>query len=35
MVKDLHVGSDIEFDDRGEHELEGAPRSWELFALEP
>jgi class 3 adenylate cyclase len=32
-VKDLVVGSDIEFDDRGEHELKGVPGSWKLFAV--
>ena len=31
-VKDLVVGSGIEFDDRGEHELKGVPGSWKLFA---
>jgi class 3 adenylate cyclase len=33
-VKDLVVGSGIEFDDRGEHELKGVPGSWKLFAVE-
>jgi class 3 adenylate cyclase len=32
-VKDLVVGSGIEFDDRGEHELKGVPESWKLFAV--
>ena len=31
-VKDLVVGSGIEFDDRGEHELKGVPGTWKLFA---
>jgi class 3 adenylate cyclase len=31
-VKDLTVGSDIAFDDRGEHELKGVPGEWRLFA---
>jgi class 3 adenylate cyclase len=31
-VKDLVVGSGIEFDDRGEHELRGVPGSWRLWA---
>jgi len=31
-VKDLTVGSDIEFDERGEHELKGIPGSWRLYA---
>jgi len=30
-VKDLVVGSGIEFQDRGEHELKGVPGSWRLF----
>jgi class 3 adenylate cyclase/pimeloyl-ACP methyl ester carboxylesterase len=32
-VKDLVVGSDLEFDDRGEHELKGVPGTWRLFAV--
>ncbi len=32
-VKDLVVGSGIEFADRGEHELKGVPGSWKLFAV--
>jgi class 3 adenylate cyclase len=32
-VRDLVVGSGIEFDDRGEHELKGVPGSWKLFAF--
>ena len=32
-VKDLVVGSDLEFTDRGEHTLKGVPGSWRLFAL--
>jgi class 3 adenylate cyclase len=35
MVKDLVVGSGIDFGDRGEHELKGVPGSWKLFALVP
>ena len=31
-VKDIVAGSDIAFEERGEHELEGAPGSWRLFA---
>jgi class 3 adenylate cyclase len=34
MVKDLVVGSGIDFGDRGEHELKGVPGSWKLFAVE-
>jgi class 3 adenylate cyclase/pimeloyl-ACP methyl ester carboxylesterase len=32
-VRDLVVGSGIEFDDRGEQELKGVPGSWKLFAV--
>jgi hypothetical protein len=32
-VTDHVVGSDIGFDDRGEHELKGVPGSWRLFGL--
>jgi hypothetical protein len=32
-VKDLVVGSGLEFDSRGIHELKGVPGAWELFAL--
>jgi class 3 adenylate cyclase len=34
-VKDLVVGSDITFHDRGEHDLKGVPGRWRLFAAEP
>jgi class 3 adenylate cyclase len=30
-VKDLVVGSGLEFADRGEHELKGVPGSWRLY----
>jgi len=33
-VKDLLVGSSIDFAERGEHELKGVPGSWKLFAVE-
>ncbi len=33
-VKDLVVGSGIEFEDRGEHQLKGVPGSWRLFRVE-
>jgi class 3 adenylate cyclase len=33
-VKDLVVGSGIEFKERGEHELKGVPGSWKLFAVQ-
>jgi class 3 adenylate cyclase len=32
-LKDLVVGSGIEFEDRGEHELRGVPGTWKLFAV--
>jgi class 3 adenylate cyclase len=32
-LKDLVVGSGIDFVDRGEHELKGVPGSWKLFAV--
>lgn len=32
-VKDLVIGSGIEFADRGEHELKGVPGPWRLFAV--
>ena len=32
-VKDLVVGSGIEFSDRGTHELRGVPDTWHLYAL--
>jgi class 3 adenylate cyclase len=33
MVKDLVMGSGIEFSERGEHELKGVPGRWPLFAV--
>ena len=32
-VKDLVLGSGIDFDDRGEHELKGVPGAWRLYAV--
>ncbi len=32
-VKDLVVGSEIVFEDRGEHHLKGVPGTWRLFAV--
>jgi class 3 adenylate cyclase len=32
-VKDLVVGSSIEFAQRGEHQLKGVPGTWQLFAV--
>ena len=33
IVRDLTAGSDLTFDERGEHELKGVPNRWELFAV--
>ena len=33
VVKDLVIGSGIEFDERGSHDLKGVPGSWSLFAV--
>jgi class 3 adenylate cyclase len=32
-VKDLVEGSEIEFGDRGVHELKGVPGEWKLYAV--
>jgi class 3 adenylate cyclase len=32
-VKDLMVGSDLRFDDRGSHELKGVPGAWKVYAV--
>ena len=32
-VKDLVVGSDLAFTDRGTHSLKGAPGEWRLYAI--
>src|SRR6202030_4260878 len=32
-VKELVVGSGMQFADRGEHELKGIPGSWRVYAL--
>jgi class 3 adenylate cyclase len=34
-VVDLVAGSDISFEDRGEHELKGVPGRWQLYAVTP
>jgi class 3 adenylate cyclase len=34
-VRDLVVGSPLEFEDRGARELKGVPGEWRLFALRP
>ena len=31
-VKDLVAGSGLEFEDRGEHALQGVPGTWRVFA---
>ena len=33
-VRDLAVGSELRFTDRGEHELKGVPERWHIYALE-
>jgi class 3 adenylate cyclase len=33
-VRDLLLGSDVKFDDRGRHHLKGIEGDWQLFALE-
>ena len=33
-VKDLMVGSDLAFVDRGSHELKGVPGAWHVYAVE-
>ena len=33
-VKDLVVGSNIAFTERGEHELKGVPGTWRLYAID-
>ena len=32
-VKDLVIGSGIQFEDRGEHQLKGVPDAWRVFAV--
>jgi class 3 adenylate cyclase len=32
-VRDSVVGSSIEFEERGEHELKGVPGTWRLFSV--
>ncbi len=32
-VKDLVVGSDLAFEDAGEHELKGVPNRWRLYRV--
>jgi class 3 adenylate cyclase len=33
-VKDLVVGSELSFEDRGTRELRGVPGEWRLYALQ-
>ena len=32
-LRDLVIGSGLEFDDRGAHELKGVPGEWRILAL--
>ncbi len=32
-LRDLVIGSGLEFEDRGSHELKGVPGQWHLFAV--
>ena len=32
-VKDLVVGSGIDFEERGAHELRGVPGEWQLYSV--
>jgi hypothetical protein len=32
-LRDLVIGSGLEFEDRGGHELKGVPGEWHLFAV--
>ena len=32
-VKDLVIGSELEFEPRGTHELKGVPGPWQLYAV--
>jgi class 3 adenylate cyclase len=34
-VKDLVVGADLDFDERGLQALKGVPGEWRLFAVRP
>ena len=33
-VRDLVIGSELRFTERGEHELKGIPDRWSLYALD-
>jgi hypothetical protein len=32
-LRDLVIGSGLEFDDRGAHQLKGVPGEWNLFSV--
>jgi class 3 adenylate cyclase len=32
-VRDLTIGANLDYDDRGDHTLKGVPGSWPLFAV--
>ena len=32
-LRDLVIGSGLEFEDRGSHDLKGVPGEWRLFAV--
>ena len=32
-LRDLVIGSGLEFEDRGTHELKGVPGEWRIFAV--
>ena len=32
-LRDLVIGSGLEFDERGSHQLKGVPGEWHLFAV--
>jgi class 3 adenylate cyclase len=32
-LRDLVIGSGLEFEERGSHELKGVPGEWHLFAV--
>ena len=34
-LRDLVIGSGLEFEERGTHELKGVPGEWRLFAVAP
>ena len=34
-VKDLVAGSDLTFEDAGEHDLKGVPGEWHLYSVDP